>query len=162
MLTLREKAPLPEGSEQGWTCDAALQRIASPTHYQLSYSCPEQQTNNNKKANAQMIHIHQLPYFPAPISLRYLTIANVMHDYFMPLWLWMKVKFNGNGTKLLRQMVTIIVQTLKEIGSYASRVSEHVRCVSVLLFCLLKNSPTWGCFSWTTVKEHERKHDFFF
>ena len=35
-----EKSPLPEGSEEGQTRDAASRRIASPTHDQLSCSGP--------------------------------------------------------------------------------------------------------------------------
>ena len=40
MLTPREKFPLPEGSKQGRTREAASRRIASLTHDELSYSGP--------------------------------------------------------------------------------------------------------------------------
>ena len=39
------KIPSTRGSAQDWTRDAASGRTASPTHYQLSYSCPSNQTN---------------------------------------------------------------------------------------------------------------------
>ena len=38
MLSPREKAPLPEGSEQGGTHDAASRMTSSTTHYPLSCS----------------------------------------------------------------------------------------------------------------------------
>ena len=40
MFTPREKSPLTEDFEEGWTREAASPRIASPTYYQLSYSSP--------------------------------------------------------------------------------------------------------------------------
>ena len=36
------KIPFTGGSEEGWTCDAASHRTASPTHYRLSYASPLQ------------------------------------------------------------------------------------------------------------------------
>ena len=40
MLTPKEKIPSTEGSGKGRTCNIALCKTASPTHYQLSYSRP--------------------------------------------------------------------------------------------------------------------------
>ena len=37
----KRKSPLPGGSEEDQTSDAASDRAASPTHYQLSYLGPQ-------------------------------------------------------------------------------------------------------------------------
>ena len=44
MLTPRENSPLPEGSEEDRIRDAASHKIASQTHYLLSYSGRNKQT----------------------------------------------------------------------------------------------------------------------
>ena len=50
MLTPREISPQPDKfSEEDGTHDAASSRTASPTHYQLSYSGPQERDERGRK-----------------------------------------------------------------------------------------------------------------
>ena len=59
------KIPSTGGSEQDRTCNAASHRTVSPTHYQLSFSCPKthDQTKISPGTPSKVSHTHDLIFY---------------------------------------------------------------------------------------------------
>ena len=76
MLTPKEKSPLPEifSPEEDQTHDAASSRTASPTHYQLSYSCPPIQVKKTQRNQSFPIYNNQ------EIATNKLKLTSNNHD----------------------------------------------------------------------------------